>query len=118
MIEIDANREKALLYLHDRKGTWVKSKELAAASGYSTKATCVELRNSMRVANLRGAPVITAAKGFMWAIHPNQLKRAAERLDSRAKEITTRAEALRKAEKEMMRLWDEKSYTYSQTGLR
>lgn len=105
--QIDKHREAAILYLIERKGTWVKSKELAAASGYSTKATCVELRASMRHANFLGAPIITAAKGFMWATQPNQLKRYAERLEGRMEEIRARVEAVRRAQAKMEAVWNE-----------
>jgi hypothetical protein len=94
-LEVDPRREKAVLHLLQNMNSWVGSRDLAKAAGYDLAGTRVELRQAMRVAIFRGLPIITGSKGFMWASQPNQLLRAAERLERRAEEIRARANALR-----------------------
>lgn len=65
----------------------------------------VELRNSIRIAVFTGAPIITGAKGFMWAVQPNQLVVAAKRLYGRAKEITNHADKLVETASKMETTW-------------
>lgn len=90
-IDFNKAREQVLLALHDKRGEWINAKMLAARGGYSATNQQVALREQISIAVKNGAPIISGAKGYMWAVQPNQLKRYAARLRKRAYEINERA---------------------------
>ena len=57
---------------------------ISKSCGFSVRGTCVEARFAItRLIELDGEPICGNAKGFFYAVHPNQVKFYVEQLEQR-----------------------------------
>lgn len=85
--------------LHDfllaRKGRFFPARQLAKEVGFDTRNTCVALRQAItHLIHDRKAPIVANAKGYGYAVHPNQVRHYIDQLEYRKNGIDRRILAL------------------------
>ena len=84
-----------IYYLWIHRGTYIKSNEIARATGFNNKGSCVELRNAITILiEEKELPIIADNNGYCYATDTEMIRKYVQTLIGRVQGINKRINAL------------------------